>query len=164
MSEIFIINEWLWSDLNGDNNKEKQEEAFYFLETLYKRCDRIAVAKGSKFQQKEKNFLKNANIDPDTTKKMIAKLYLGMIRFNSQKYEEVDIEGEEGFEIDLEGINPDDLYLVKTYYKIGAPIITTDNELMNILESKGIPCKLRDAFLQEYLKKGTESALNINSG
>jgi len=153
MSEIFIINEWLWSDLNGDNGKEKQKEAFYFLETLYERCDRIAVARGSKFEQKGWDFSTNAT---DPIKREIARLYFGKIRVNSQKYEEVDIEGEEG--IDLEGINPDDLYLIKTYYKIRAPIITTDNRLMNFLKSKGIPCKLRDAFLQEYLKKKTKIA------
>lgn len=153
MSEIFIIDEWLWSDLNGDNSEQKQEEVINFLKTLYKRCDRITVAKDSKFQQKEWDFSRNAT---DPIKREIARLYFGKIRINSQKYEEVDIEGEEGF--DLEGINPDDLYLVKTYYKIGASIITTDNKLMNVLKSKCIPCKLREAFLQEYLKKKTEAA------
>jgi hypothetical protein len=146
MSEIFIINEWLWADLNGENGEEKQKEVVDLLETLYKKCDRIAVAKGSKFQQKERNFSKTAN---DVIRRMIAKLYFAKIKLNSQKYEEVDIEREEGF--DIEGINPDDLYLVRTHYKTNAPIITTDNKLMNFLESKGIPYKSRDAFLQEYL-------------
>jgi len=145
MSGIFIINEWLWHNLNNDNGEEKQKEAFFFLETLYERCDRIAVAKGSKFQQKEWIFSSNAT---DVMKRKIARLYFGKIRSNSQKYEEVDIEREEGF--DLEEINPDDLYLVRIYYKSKAPIITRDNKLMNCLESKGIPCKLRDAFLQDY--------------
>jgi len=151
VSEIFIIDEWLWSDLNGDN-EEKRKEVYNFLDTLYKRCDRIAVARGSKFQQKEQDFSKNAT---GGEKRNIARLYFGMIRFNSQKYEEVDIEGEEGF--DLEGINPDDIYLVKTYNKIRAPIITTDNKLIDVLKSKCIPCKPRDAFLQEYLKKKPEA-------
>jgi len=78
MSKIFIIDEWLWSDLNGENGREKQEEAYYFLETLFKKCDRIAVAKGSKFQQKECNFSKNA--PTDVVKRKIARLYFFKIR------------------------------------------------------------------------------------
>lgn len=147
MPEVFIINEWLWSDLNGDNGKEKQKETFFFLETLYKKCDRIAVAQGSKFQQKEWEFSKNAV--GDVIKRKIAKLYFGEIRFNSQKYEEVDIEGVEEF--DLESIDTDDIYLVKIHYKINAPVITTDNKLMSSLKSKNIPCELRDRFLRNYL-------------
>jgi hypothetical protein len=107
MSEVFIVNEWLWSDLNGENGEQKQKEAFYFLTTLYKKCDRIAVAKGSKFQQKEWNFSKNAT---DSIKRPMVRLYFSIIRCNREKYEEVDIEWEE--DVGLEGINPDDLYKV----------------------------------------------------
>lgn len=148
MSEIFIINEWLWSDSNGDNGIQKQKEAFSFLETLYKKCDRIAVAKGSMFQRKAWDFSRNVSEAADVIKRGIVRLYFNKIMFNSLKYEEVDIEGKEG--VALEGINSDDAYLVKTHYKTKAPIITTDNKLMNVLQSEGIPCKLRDIFLQEY--------------
>lgn len=148
MSEIFIIDEWLWSDLNGDNGTQKQKEAFSFLETLYEKCDKIAVAKGSKFQQKAWDFSRKASEDADTTKRRTARVYFYDIMSNPQKYKEVDIEGEEW--PDLGDINPDDHYLVKTHYKTNATIITTDNKLMKILESKGIPCKLRDEFLKKY--------------
>lgn len=145
MAEIFIVDEWLWSDLNGDNGKEKQKETFSFLEALYKRCDKIAVAISSKFQQKEWNFSKNAI---DSIKRGIARFYFYYIRCNYLKYEGVDIEEEVAV---LENINLDDVYLIKTHYKTKAPIITTDNKLINALQSKNIPCKHRDQFLQEYL-------------
>ncbi|MDI6734678.1 MAG: hypothetical protein QME42_00535 [bacterium] len=157
MYKTFIINEWLWADLNDDNGSKKQKESIYFLETLWERCDKIAVGKGSKFQQKEWEFSGNAT---DTIKRLIAKLYFGKIKLNSLKYEEVDIEGCK--EIDLEGMNPDDFYLVKTYYKTKAPIITTDNKLVNILQSENIPCKLRDIFLEEY-EKETDTTTSYNT-
>lgn len=138
----------LWHDLSGENGKEKQKETFNFLETMYKKCDKIVVAKNSKFVEKEKEFSK---IALDILKHKIAKLYFGLIRFNSQKCEEVDIENIEE-EIDFTGINPDDMYLLKIYYKIKAPIITTDIKLKNSLENKNIECKLRDDFLKEYFK------------
>ncbi len=89
MSEVFIINEWLWSDLSGENGEDKQSEAINFLEKLYKKCDRIAVGKNSKFQEKEWNFSKKAS--QDIVLKKIANVYFGLIRYNSQKYEEIDI-------------------------------------------------------------------------
>ena len=145
MSETFIIDEWLWSDLNGDNGEQKQKEAFSFLETLYKKCDKIAVAKSSKFQQKEWNFSKSAT---DLIKRKIVKFYWQSIRWNFLKYEEIDIEREEI--VVIENIDPDDIYLIKTHYKTKASIITTDNKLINALRSKNIPCKQRDQFLQDY--------------
>lgn len=150
MGRIFIVNEWLWSDSNGDNGEEKQKEALEFLETLFKKCDRLAVAKGSKFQQKEWNFSKNAACD--IKKREIAKLYFSKIKSNSQKYVEIDIEKiEKKEEYDLADIKPDDIYLIKTYYKTKGLIISTDNKLINSLKAKDIPCKLRDEFLKEYL-------------
>lgn len=150
MADTFIVNEWLWADLNGDNGKERQGEAFSFLETLYNKCDKIAVARSSKFQQKERDFSGNAI---DEIKRKIARFYFGYIKFNSLKYKEVDIKDikEEG--AGLKNVNPDDVYLVKTHYKTEAPIITTDNRLIDTLQSKNIniPCKQRDQFLKEYL-------------
>lgn len=147
MSKIFIINEWLWSDLIGENGEEKQLEAISFLKTLYEKCDKIAVGRSSKFQEKEWDFSKKAS--QDIVLKKIANIYFGWIRYNSQKYEEVDIKEE----IDLKEIHPKDVYLVKTCSKAGGCIITTDTKLKDALEKMNIPCKLRDEFLKEYLGK-----------
>jgi len=147
MSEIIIIDEWLWADLNGENSETKQEEALKFLETLYKKCDKIVTAKGSKFQKKEWNFSKNSG--KDITLRKIARFYFGFIKSNSEKYEEVKIEDNK--EINLEDINPDDVYLVKIYKKVKAPVITTDEKLKKILDKNKIPCKLREEFIKKYL-------------
>lgn len=147
MSETFIIDEWFWADLNGENGVEKQKETSEFIETLFKRCDRIAVALDSEFQQKGWEFSSKAI---DVTRRGIARLYFGKIKSNSQKYEEVDIGDIR--EVDLEGIDSDDMYLVKTRCKVNAPIITTDNNLINALKSKDISCSHRDEFLREYFK------------
>lgn len=149
MSESFIIDEWIWADLNGENGEKKQKEAMDFLFTLLKKCDKIAVAKGSKFQQKERNFSENAS--SDTKKHMIARFYFSTIKLDQRKYNEIEIEENE--KINLEGINPDDSYLVKTYEKTKALIISTDNKLITNLKKYNIPCKSRDEFLKEYIKE-----------
>lgn len=148
MSQLFIIDEWLWADLNGENGENKQLEAINFLETLLEKCDRIAVAKCSKFQKKERDFSKRSS--NDVIKRIIAVLYFSKIRSNSQKYKEIDIKDVK--EIESKEINPDDIYLVKTYCKTKAPIITTDTKLINALKKMDIPYKFRDEFLKEYVQ------------
>ena len=154
MSDFFIIDEWIWADLKGENGGRKQKEAFSFLEILYGKCDKIVVAKDSKFQQKEKEFSSIAN-QSDIKRHGIMGFYSKYIRLNSQKYKEVNINDEK--ETGLEGINRDDIYIVKTYnkakteYETQPTVITTDEELMNNLQSMNIPTKSRDAFLHEYL-------------
>lgn len=147
MSNIFIIDEWLWSDLNGDNGKEKQKEAFQFLCALFHKCDRITVAVHSKFRRKEHCFSKNAHKEILTRK--IARFYFNVIKVNQNKYIEVNIEDNK--ECSLNGINIDDEYLIKTYYRINAQIVTTDTKLKTVLDSQKIPCVLRDEFLKYYI-------------
>jgi len=149
MSKSYIIDEWLWSDLCGENGPDKQKEAFDFIQMLCKKCDKIIVAKGSPFEEKTFNFFEQAN--NDIFKKKIAKFYKNHIMFNSKKYQKVDISDVE--DIPIQGIKPDDMYLIKTYKKIeNATIITTDNKLIEILKQNNIDCCDRDNFLKNYLK------------
>ncbi len=147
MPENLIIDEWLWADLNGENGENKQKESLDFLEALFKKCDKIVVAKGSKFQQKEWHFSKGSGYD--VIKRKIANFYFSKIRYNPQKYEEVDVSN---VGINIKGINPDDLYLIQTYDRIKGIIITTDEKLIEILKTSEIKCNNRDEFFKEYLK------------
>ncbi len=115
--------------MSGENGKEKQKEAIRSLETLIEKCDKIAVAKSSKFQQKEGDFSERAT---DGIERKIARIYWNNIKFNHLKYEEVDIEGVNG----VVDINPDDVYLIKTHYKTKGLIVTTDNPLIDALQAK----------------------------
>lgn len=149
MPETFIIDEWLWSDLSGENGEEKQKIALFFIEKLFRKCDSIAVAKDSRFQEKEYSFSKSAS--NDVVKRGIARFYFAFIRSNSQKYKEINIEEEEN-KMDLT-INLDDIYLIKTYNRTKASIITTDTKLKKELDARNIPCRLRDEFLTNYLNE-----------
>lgn len=145
----FIVDEWLWADLSGDNNEQKQKEAVNFLQVLWKNCDKMVAAKGSKFLQKAWSFCKKATaID----KRAKAKLFL-RIRYDPGKFKEVCIEGVDVEDLDLRDVDQDDIYLIKTHRRTNALIITTDRKLFQWLNSKDIPCKLRDEFLEEYTSR-----------
>src|SRR3972149_10319771 len=147
----FIIDEWIWHDLPGENGKEKLEEAFKFLEFVYEKCDKIATIEDSRFEKKFFNFCERA----DLISRRITNFYKNYILYNSEKYIRVNEKDCQQISEDISSkIKPDDQYLVKLYYKLECPIITTDNPLLEILGNHQIQCEHRDNFLPNYIGEG----------
>lgn len=149
-SKLFILDEWIWHDLSGENGEEKRKEAFKFLEYVYEKCDKIATIKASKFEKKFFNFCRQTDLNT----RRIANFYKNNILYNSEKYIRVNEDECQKLSEDiLSKINPDDQYLVKLYYKLQCPIITTDEKLLEILRAHQIQCEYRDNFLSSYIGK-----------
>ena len=70
-----VLDEWLWSDLWGDNGTEKQKESLEFIAAVYRKCDCLVTVRESKFRTKGWALLKYS----DVTRRDIA-------RFVSQKF------------------------------------------------------------------------------
>ncbi|MCL4557980.1 MAG: hypothetical protein M1491_05020 [Deltaproteobacteria bacterium] len=149
-SEPIIIDEWLWSDLSGENGEQKLKETFLFLDCLYKKCDKVATIRGSKYEEKFFNFCKHS----DNISRKIIKYYKDCIFYNSQKYiAAAEEECQQFAEDDLSNVKDDDRYLVKLCFKLHCTFITTDKPLLNTLKAQKIQCEHRDSFLEEYIKK-----------
>jgi len=147
-SKSFIIDEWIWHDLSGENGEEKRRESFKFLHLVFEKCDKIATIKNSKFEKKFFNF--SERTDPFSHK--IMKFYRNYIFYNSEKYIRLNDEECEQISEDIPSeINQDDHYLVRLYYNLHCPIITTDNPLLKVLENYQIQCEHRDNFLPHYI-------------
>ncbi len=54
---VFILDEWLIHDIMGQNGKERQNKAGSLLFEIIKKCDKIAIVRGSKFAKKSIRFL-----------------------------------------------------------------------------------------------------------
>jgi len=144
----FILDEWFWHDLMGDNMKTKQNETMQFLLTIIKKCDVLICAKPSGFNKKEIEFYKLANTSNNPLFKNIFKIWRS-IRLDSQKYKEFEIKNEQNVPV---GIKEDDKYLWNLYMiNRDCIIITTDNDLIKILNDLNVKCEHRDKFLKEYL-------------
>jgi len=153
-----ILDEWIIHDLQNDNGKDKQKESFKFLEKIKKKCDKIVVVKDSKFIKKIWNFSKiisEKNFDSELRYKF--KFLKNCFIKNSQKVEILsndNIKSNENNEI-LEDFNIDDHYIVLTYLYLKQNnkqtiIITTDEQLKEKLEKKGLSIKFREDFIMEY--------------
>ncbi len=153
MSKYFILDEWIWHDLLGENGQENFYLATKFLYKLFSICDKIVVSKESKFIKKQALFSKNLNKEEDPVKVQLIKFYFNSIYLNSDKYIEINIAQES--EVEIPEVNPDDHYLIKTYRasKLNVSIITSDKKLLNILKKHNFDCYLKDEFIKDYLNK-----------
>jgi len=147
----FIIDEWIWHDLSGENGEEKLKETSKFIKCVYEKCDKIATIENSRFEKKFFNFCKRVG-QADHISRKITKFYFGNIFYNSEKYIRVNEKECQQISEDISSkIKPDDQYLVKLHYKLQGLIITTDNPLLEILKKHQIQCEYRDNFLPNYI-------------
>src|SRR5688500_6573661 len=71
----FILDEWLWHDLGGQNYTLSQCESFTFLHFLIHRTDRIIVVRESKFDRKSQALARSQ----DVVHLRVSRIYQGMI-------------------------------------------------------------------------------------
>lgn len=149
-SMTFIIDEWLWHDINGENGEEKQKEAFNFLLCICKICNKIAYMENSPFVKKFWEISKIAGGNEELRR--IVKFFKNNFIYNSEKCEIYQYEVSQP---DL-NIKPDDAYIYSLYNKIGSKtkkIISTDMDLIEEFKKNNIGAYHRDEFIKNYLQK-----------
>lgn len=146
-----VIDEWLWSDLAGENTADEQRETFEFLRAIYNKCDRVVSVRGSRFDQKFFELFRHS----DVIRLSFAKFFKTRFWYNSQK---TLILGEDELQKLPETIATEvqhkDHYLVRAYLTSKASeIVTTDNPLKNALTKHGIACSHRQEFVPTYISQ-----------
>jgi hypothetical protein len=144
----FVINEWLWSDLSGENGTQRQRETFIVIERLPASDHRIVVIERSPFDQKAWSLCKNAN----PIVQRIASLYVTTVRQNTNRCliltQELLVALPENL---ASSTKPDDHYLVQAQLSVdGAILISTDNPLREATGRAGLRSLSREEFLDTY--------------
>lgn len=141
----FIVDEWLWHDLGGENGLERQQQAFQFLERLVRKCDMLVSMKGSAFEQKFYNLC----LLRDVVVRQIVRYCRNFILSNSQKYLTV-VEHDCPPLPDDWNVKPDDRYLACLATAGHGTVVTTDAPLIQELRHHQIECIHRDDLLDVY--------------
>ncbi len=141
----FVINEWLWHDLAGDNGRDRQLQAVNLIENLVASEHQIVVIQGSRFDQKAWSLCNHAN--QLVVGSVVA--FVNSIRLNSDRCRILNPSEVGALPEHLTvAIKPDDHYLIQAQLAVdGATVVTTDNPLRRALENAGLSCVSRDEFL-----------------
>jgi len=152
-SQRFVVNEWIFHDLSGENGWEAQDETFRFLQRVKERCDTIAVLRGSRWTEKAFELM---TLSEQTARRLSKFLHLEILQ-NSKKCQYIDPGQIKGLPQDiLANIPADDAYLFELYHSVGADVlVTTDEHLVQAASSLpdfDFTIRLRAAFVPEYLR------------
>lgn len=148
----YVINEWFWADLRGDNGSEMQSETFSALERFASSNHRMVVAVGSAFNAKAWALCKN----PATAR--IGRLFVKTIWEDSERCLLVLSESLVALpEVMASRVKPDDRYLVQACLTVPLSIlVSTDQPLLTAVTSHGIPSLHRNDFLRQILTAGLQ--------
>lgn len=147
----FVVDEWLWADLQGDNGKEMQRESLSFLLKVFHRCDQLVTVEGSPFLKKFYDLCEKAGTMGDPRRKIV-RLFKDMFFLNSSKLLRLQESGLPELPQKIATvIKEDDHYLVRAYFASQAQsLVTTDDPLIAAVKGCCINCQSRKDFLSDY--------------
>jgi hypothetical protein len=137
----FVLNEWFWADLRGDNGVDKQTATLLFLHRFAASIHQIVITVETPFDAKA---WKLCNDAPG-----IGRAFVLLVRQNSERCVILQPGDLPEFPHALETtVNPDDRYVVQTCLAApGSTLITTDAKLAEHLKRFGIRCMTREQAL-----------------
>jgi hypothetical protein len=144
-----VVDEWLWADLDCENDDSAQTEAVKFLSRVLERCDKLVTVERSPFLRKFFDFTKRA-LRPEARK--IVKLFKYNFFYNSDKLLRLPDDKLPNLAPEIAGkVKHDDQYLVQAYLVAEADVVvTTDAQLLRALADCGFKGEHRDSFLPGF--------------
>lgn len=163
MHKFYILDEWVFSDLQGENGEGKQIETREFLTLLVKICDKIVIPKNSPITNKILDLMK-VQIPAI---RQFNRFFEQKILRNSKKtllvkQEELKPLSESMIML----LHRKDHHLIQTCLTVNkATFVSTDRRLAGQLDSfPSIKSRLRmrDEFVCEYLTKASQLPVNAS--
>ncbi len=148
---LYILNEWLWADIVGENGLSHRREALALIEKLRQSSDQIVIVQDSPFERKSFGACKSHDLFTSQLAGAFAKaIRQDLTRCRILGPDEIEPLPEE---FRRDGVKPDDDYLVQAQRACPeATIVTTDRPLADILARHSLHWRFRDDFLREYLR------------
>jgi len=149
----FVLDEWLWADLNGENGNEAQKEAVRMLVAVFEKCDQLVTILDSPFLRKFFDMAKLATTGD--VRRRIVKVFKAQFFQNSKKLCLLQAKDLPEIPREIEQkVKEDDRYLIRCYFAGEADLlVTTDNPLIHALSESAIRCEHRRTFLSVYLQE-----------
>lgn len=145
---VFIINEWIWSDISGANGDQGKGRAVEFLDRFLHSSHQVVIVLGSAFDKKAWELCRSQ----EAISARIAKLFVVQIRQNESHGLLVDLGTLHPIPDDLVSrVKDDDHYLVRALVTIeNVTLVTSDSPLRSVLTEYGMSAISREEFYATY--------------
>ena len=150
LSQLIVLNEWIFHDLGGGNGRNSQIESFEFLEALIQKPDRIAVLIGSPWITKAYRLMKHH----DPLVLAMGKTLNQSVLLDQNKCLQLTPHDLVVLPVELQEIDlKNDKYLFDVFYSANAElIVTSDRRLIEkVTGVESVHLVLRENFLENYL-------------
>lgn len=148
-SKCFVIDEWVFHDLAGDNGEDRQKEAVNFLDHLRRICDHMAAPRRSPWATKLCGFVAHADRSPALVG---LRDFVRALLFDAAKVRLVEPTELLPLQQPVAACIPaKDTYLVQVTCALAASaLVTTDGPLLDACAKAGVRAVARDDFLRGY--------------
>jgi len=164
-SRLILLDEWLFSHLQGEEGSERQRQAYRILEEIERRCDRIAWRPDTPWARKAYKLMKDQRPAVRAASRLLQRLLRdpqkGVIPSSSAGSAARSPEA-------WSSIPEEDRYLLEIYIDAGAELlVSTDQKLLDQLQRSfpEVRAQELEEFVRSYLTRLDRSGwLLISSG
>jgi len=143
------IDEWL---IHYISDQEKARVAYYFLEKVFKKCDRFVTLKNGKLDKKV-FWLSKQSGEWEPKRRIVAKYFFNYFFMNSEKFFRMDESETPEMPENIARLTPeDDIYLIRTALKTEEKLVLTSDVRLRekLSEISDIKILLVNEFLSDY--------------
>lgn len=145
---VYVLNEWLWADLAGENGAVARRQAFTTMERFAESTYQLIVVYQSRFDKKAWALCRSH----DVVSQRLGRAFVLLIRSNLDRcrilYPQDLVPLPEEL---VAAVKPDDHYLVQACLTVpGSILVTVDNPLGEVLAARGLSWIHRDALVAQF--------------
>ena len=147
---LYVLNEWVFHDLLGENDGEAFRETAEFLTSFAVSNDRLVIPNEERWKRKAFQLMELSH----PLGRDFSKLFHGLLRDSNRAFLVTDEDEAPPISQELQNQTPpEDLYLVLAYVATNANLlITTDEKLHSALaQHDEVNCQMRNEFLTSYM-------------
>ena len=147
---LYVLNEWVFHDLLGDNTDDEFQETGRFLIAFTRSNDGLVIPVEKRWNDKSYQLMRMT----DPRRRQISQLFHSLLRDSRRAVRPTPEEPPTVSQELREQTPPEDLYLVLAYSAAQAELlVTTDEKLHAVLaQHDEVNCQLRGDFLASYGK------------
>jgi hypothetical protein len=146
---LYVLNEWVFHDLLGENGDDTFKETGRFLVSFHRSDDRLVTPPKRRWNEKAYRLMQTT----DPRGRQISQAFHSLLRDSNRAVRHTP-EDLPAISQELQELTPpEDLYLVLAYVATDADLlVTTDEKLHSALAQRPeVDCQLRNDFLVSYM-------------